>query len=380
MIPRKLQKHLESAFKSVLLLGPRQTGKSTLCKVLKPTLTINLMREQTYLEFVSNPRRLEEILAASQPGTILIDEIQRLPSLLNTIQVVLDEKNYDTRFILTGSSARKLRRGAANLLPGRLLTYKLGPVCASEFNYELSNSIIQYGSLPEVYLLERYSQKEKLLSSYVGTYLKEEIQADALAKNIEGFARFLTVAAAESSHFLDLAKLAQQAQVDRSSAVRWFEILEDTLLVHRTDSFSKSTRKRLIQHPRFFFFDNGILNALLRNFVCSPDRQGALFENLFCSQLFSSAAASDLEISVTNFRTSHGAEVDFIVSIGTETFAVECKAVVNVPNFSRTGFESFEKYLGKPVRKIVAYQGTDSLQRDDVSILPWQIALRDMGL
>jgi hypothetical protein len=97
-----------------------------------------------------------------------------------------------------------------------------------------------------VYLLERHSQKEKLLSSYVGTYLKEEIQADALAKNIEGFARFLTVAAAESSHFLDLAKLAQQAQVDRSSAVRWFEILDDTLLVHRIESFSKSTRKRLI--------------------------------------------------------------------------------------------------------------------------------------
>jgi predicted AAA+ superfamily ATPase len=118
----------------------------------------------------------------------------------------------------------------------------------------------------------------------------------------------------------------------------------------------------------------------LRNFLCSPDRQGALFENLFCSQLFVSAAASDLEISVWNFRTSHGAEVDFIVSIGTETFAVECKAAVNVPSFSLNGFEVFKNYFGKPVRKIVAYQGTDLLQRDDVSILRWQTALRDMGL
>jgi len=177
---------------------------------------------------------------------------------------------------------------------------------------------------------------------------------------------------------LDLAKLAQQAQIDRSSALRWFEILEDTLIVHRVESFAKSARKRLVQHPRFFLFDNGILNALLRNFESSPDRIGMLFENLFCSQIFASAAAVDKEITVSNFRTAQGAEVDFVVEIGNEVYAIECKASVNEPRFSTVGFDALEKVCRRPFRKIVAYLGSTALQRNDVTILPWQQALKEI--
>lgn len=338
------------------------------------------MKESTYLEFATHPRRLEELLNGSNPSTVFIDEIQRLPSLLNTIQAIIDESPNPPRFFLTGSSASKLKRGAANLLPGRLFTYKFGPFSSSEFQYRLSDSAIRFGTLPEVYLLEDVAHKEKLLTSYAGTYLKEEIQAEALTKNIEGFARFLFVAAAESTRYLDLAKLAQQAQIDRSSAVRWFEILEDTLIVHRVESFAQSSRKRLVQHPRFFFFDNGILNALLRNFQNSPDRIGMLFENLFSSQLFASAAALDKEISVSNFRTSHGAEVDFVIEVNSELFAVECKATTADPRFSNTGFDALEKVCPRPFQKIVVYLGSDKLQKGDISVMPWQMALATMGL
>jgi predicted AAA+ superfamily ATPase len=299
---------------------------------------------------------------------------------LNTLQVLIDDNPGKYKFFLSGSSARKLRQGAANLLPGRLFTYKLGPLCPKELQYNLDKMSLIYGTLPEVYLLPELSDKKKLLTSYTGTYLKEEIQAESLTKNIEGFARFLFVAAAEATRFLDLTKLAHQAQVDRSSAVRWFEILEDTLLVYRVDSYSKSQRKRLVQHPRFFFFDNGILNALLRNFTLSQDRIGMLFENAFCSQLFASAAASDIEINVSNLRTNYGAEVDFVVEIGDDIFAIECKATDGEPKYSMAGFDCLAKEAGKPIRRIVAYLGNESLRRGTVDILPWQKALQEMGL
>ena len=380
MIPRLLTNTLRESPKGVLILGPRQTGKSTLCRELKAQMVINLMNESTYLEFARNPRRLQELIAASRPTSVFIDEIQRLPSLLNSIQVLVDEGPNCPKFILTGSSARRLRRGSANLLPGRLFTYRLGPLCSQELNYEMDSAAMSFGALPEVYLLDKVALKQKLLTSYTGTYLKEEIQAEALTKNIEGFARFLFAAAAESSRFLDLAKLAQQAQIDRSSAVRWFEILEDTLIVNRVSAFSKSSRQRLVQHPRFFFFDNGILNALLNNFQASPDRIGMLFENLFCSQIFASAAAADKEVIVSSYRTSQGAEVDFVIETGSEIFAVECKATLNDPRFTHAGFDGLEKAAGRSIRRIVAYLGQESLERGKVTVLPWQRAIVEMGL
>ena len=377
-ISRLIKKNLTRSPKSCLLLGPRQTGKSTLIRGLEPELTINLMDEVTFLDFTADAGRLRSLINASQPSSVFIDEIQRIPSLLNTIQVLIDELPDPPRFYLTGSSARKLKRGAANLLPGRLFHFRLGPLACNELDFKIDESIIAYGSLPEIYTTADDSFKAKLLTSYTGTYLKEEIQAEALSKNLEGFSRFLHVVASESTKYLDLSKLAQQAQINRSSAVRWFEILEDTLLVHRFEAFTKNSRKRLVQHPRFIFFDNGILNALLRNFEVSSDRKGVLFENMFASQLMTCSFAQDVEILVSNFRSSHGAEVDFIIESKGEVFAVECKSSKTKPDLNLRGFKSFSEVCKKPFRKIVAYMGSDSLEVGDVSVLPWQMALREI--
>lgn len=384
MLTRALGQVLQGSKKSFLLLGPRQTGKSTLVSSLNPNLSINLAHEPTYLEFARNPRELEERLktlsTTGQPQTIFVDEVQRLPSLLNTVQALLDATPQRYKFFLTGSSARKLRRGQANLLPGRIFTYHLGPVAIREMDYQLdTNQALAHGTLPGILFEADLMTREKTLSSYAATYLKEEVQAEALTRNLEGFARFLTVCAEYAGQFLDLSKLAADAQIARQTAVRYFEVLEDCLIVHRLAPFAKSARRRLVQHPRFYFFDPGVLNGLLGNFHSSADRIGNLFEHLICSQMMSSAAALDQSLKLYAYRTEHGAEVDFILNMNQETIAIETKASRNIGIKDLRGFASFAEYYRKPHRAIVLYLGTERRKIADVEIFPWQEGLKAIG-
>lgn len=379
-IQRGLTKILGSGKKSLLLLGPRQTGKSTLIHQLKPDLTLNLADETTYLEFARNPSELKERLQGKPCKTVFIDEVQRLPSLLNTLQDILDHP-MSPRFFLTGSSARKLKRGGANLLPGRVHSYQLGPLASSEVSYSLDTSqALATGTLPGIYSENSKEEKIKTLRTYAATYLKEEIQAEALTRNLEGFSRFLFVAAQSAGHFLDLSQLASEAHVPRQSAVRYFEILEDTLVVHRCPPFSMNSKKRLIKHPRFYFFDTGVLNALLGSFEVSNDRKGLLFEHLFFNQLLSGAAAQDKDVGVYTYRTEHGAEVDFIVEVGKEIWAVEVKASKNIGRNDLTGIKNFSSFFKKSCHPMVAYWGDVAKVIDGVTIMPWQQALKEMGV
>jgi uncharacterized protein len=385
MIARHLSARLRASKKSVLLLGPRQTGKSTLIGTLEPNLTVNLAHEPTYLDFARNPREMEEriapLLRPRQPLTILVDEVQRLPSLLDTFQVLLDREGDRLKLYLTGSSARKLRRGQANLLPGRIHTYHLGPVACGELGYALdTRQALGTGTLPGVLTEPDRPTREKTLRSYAATYLKEEVQAEALTRNLEGFARFLTIAAEWAGRHLDLSKLAQAAQIPRQSAVRYFEILEDTLIVRRAEPFTKSLSRRLVAHPKFFFFDVGVRNGLLGAFQPSADRIGGLFEQLVFSQLAAGADARDIEIRISSYRTEHGAEVDFIVEVAGEIWALELKASRNVSRTSFRGLRSFAELYGKPHRPLVLYLGDGPRRVEGVDVLPWQEGLKSMGL
>jgi predicted AAA+ superfamily ATPase len=384
MLPRALGQVLRDSKKSFLLLGPRQTGKSTLVSSLNPDLSINLAHEPTYLEFARSPRELEERLNAlgssGKLQNIFLDEVQRLPSLLNTVQALLDSAPQRYKFLLTGSSARKLRRGQANLLPGRIFTYHLGPVVSLEMDHRLdTNQALAHGTLPGILFEPDLKTKEKTLTSYAATYLKEEVQAEALTRNLEGFARFLSVCAEYAGQFLDLSKLAVDAQIARQTAVRYFEVLEDCLIVHRLAPFAKSARRRLVQHPRFYFFDPGVLNGLLGNFHLSADRTGNLFEHLICSQILSSAAARDQTIKLSAYRTEHGAEVDFILEMNRETLAIETKASRNIGVNDLRGFASFADFFGKPHRAMVLYLGKERRKMGAVEIFPWQEGLRAIG-
>ena len=381
MINRGLEPLLKDSRKSVLLLGPRQTGKSTLIRNLSPEVSINLALESTFLEFARNPSELEQRLSAKPCRTVFIDEVQRLPSLLNTLQALMDEMPAVPKFYLTGSSARKLRRGKANLLPGRIHTYLLGPLTSSELGYRLdTREALSTGTLPGIWTENAPEERRKTLRSYASTYLKEEIQAEALTRDISGFSRFLFVAAAEAGKFLDLSKLSSNAGVPRQTAVRYFEILEDTLIIRRCEAFRKSQRRRLIQSPRFFFFDTGVLNGLMGNFIVSADRIGTLFEHLLFNQLADSASAKDRDLRISSYRTEHGAEVDFIVEIGKEVIAIEAKASTNVGPNDLRGLKSFAEYHPKPHRPVIACLGENPKIVEKVEVLPWQMLLKKLGL
>ncbi len=352
-------------------------------RALEPDVEINLAHESTYLAFASNPAELESRLDALPPAslrTVFVDEIQRLPGLLNTIQTILDQPRHRYRFLLTGSSARKLRRGEANLLPGRIHAYRMGPLISAELDHQLPAALaLTHGTLPGILAEPDAADREKTLATYAGIYLREEVQAENLSRSLEGFARFLTTISDWAGAHLDLAKIAQAAQVPRQSAGRWFEVLEDTLLVHRSDAFAKSATRRLVQHPKFYFFDTGVLNGMLGNFVASPDRIGRLFEHLIYGQLVHSAAAFDQTIRVSTFRTEHGAEVDFIVERGRELIAIETKASRNVSASDLRGLGRFTEYAGRRVRSMVWYLGSVNKRLNGVEILPWQRGLEALG-
>jgi predicted AAA+ superfamily ATPase len=204
------------------------------------------------------------------------------------------------------------------------------------------------------------------------------VQAEALTKNIEGFSRFLYLVAATTGQFLDLNKLSSEAAVPRQTASRFFEILEDTLIVARLPPFAKSERRRLVQHPRYFLFDTGVLGGLLESFTVSPDRVGPLFEQLLFNQLQTTAWSFDEPIRISSYRTGAGAEVDFIVETSGIVWAIEAKASGNVGLDDLSGLRSFAHFFGKPCRLIVAYLGDTRRNIEQVEVWPWQELLGEM--
>ena len=375
MITRFLSPSLHKTKKSILLLGPRQVGKSTILSELKPELTINLANETEFLSFATNPGEIESRIAEAKPKTIFVDEVQRLPSLLNTIQALIDEDK-SKRFFLSGSSARKLRRGQANLLPGRIFSYKLGPLSCLELDFKMdTQKALELGTLPEPYI-ETRTHAEKLLRSYTATYLREEILAESLTKQIQGFSRFLQIAAETSGQFLDFSKLASKAKVNRSAARRYYDLLEDTLLCDRVEAFQKDEID-LVKHPKYYFFDIGVVNGVLQNFKASADRVGTLMEHLFFNQLKNTSYCLDLDLKISHFRTRNGLEVDFVVEHRGITFLIEVK------NSSPSGSElspllAAKEYFSNSVECFVACAAQVSKRVKDIRILHWQDVIKSI--
>lgn len=380
MIIRNLTQAIQKTNKSVLLLGPRQVGKSTLLRGLKPDLVINLADDQTYLNFKSNPNELRQLIDGGNYKTIMIDEVQRSPELLNTIQSILDEQpiKKKTKFLLSGSSARKLKRGEANLLPGRIVSYNMGPLCASELDYKLDIAkALSVGCLPEPYTSNK-NQAEKLLQTYSGAYLKEEIQAEALTRDLQGFSRFLMQAASTAGQSTDFSKLAKMVKIERKNVSRFYEILEDTLIAFRLDVFLK-TKADIIKRPKFYFFDTGVLNGLINNFIASEDRKGFLFEHLVVSQIMSSAKAKDLQVNLTYFRTRSGFEVDLIVEIEGKTYGVEIKSGKSHDQDAEK-LERFLTYYPKVTGLYVICMSKNPKKIGSVKVCDLNYFLKEIGL
>jgi len=341
---------------SFFLFGPRQVGKSTLLKEQKADLTVDLLDPELQLAYNKNPNLLrQQVDEIKTSSTIFIDEVQRVPKILDVIHSLMEQKP-KLRFILCGSSARKLRHGASNLLGGRALYRTMHPLTleelASTFNLQW---ILGYGSLPKIYsTLKQKKTKEAqdLLRAYVTTYLREEIKAEALVRNLRGFQNFLDVAAAQFAEQINFSGISRDCQIALSTVREYYTILEDTLIGCFLYPYLKSQRKRMSHQPKFYFFDNGVTLAILGTLhdKPSPLEQGRLYEQWIVQEIIRYNEYHQKDWKLNFWRTSHGAEVDVLISRGAKIlYAIECKLSAHPSSNDLSGLKSFhEKYPKTP--------------------------------
>ncbi|MBX7113337.1 MAG: DUF4143 domain-containing protein [Myxococcaceae bacterium] len=376
MYERLLTAELAEGTKSVLLLGPRQVGKSTLLKSLRPQRTLDLSSPAIFRDYVREPERLEYELLALPPGrqTVLINEVQRIPGLLNGVQALLDEHRGRFRFLLSGSSARKLRHGQANLLPGRINAFRLHPLVAHELGSDFSlERVFAHGSLPGIYAEPSAAQRSKDLRSYVDIYLREEIQAEALVRNVGAYARLLDWVAAASGRIVNVQKLGSDAGIAFETARRYMEVLVDTLVAFQVPAFKRSDKARLVAHPKTFLFDLGVRNVLLQRPLenALPDERGLLFEHVIAYELWRRIDAFWNTAKLSHYRTHDGVEVDFVLEIGQELWAIEVKASRDVDKSNLNPLLHFEERFPKS-RRLVVYLGARPQKIGTVEVLPFE--------
>jgi predicted AAA+ superfamily ATPase len=356
---------------SVFVWGARQTGKSTLLKMLYANaLTFDLLISRTYNELAKDPDSLRETVLANLNKTpVVIDEIQRLPNLLNEVQWLI--VNHNVRFILSGSSPRKIIRSGANLLGGRALRYELYPLISQEIpNFDLIRAI-NNGLLPRHY---DSANPKKLISAYLGNYLRDEIVAEAKIRNVEIFSRFLEAAAFSNGEMVNYSNIAQDCGVSATTIKEYFNILEDTLLGRFLPSFQKNPKRKVIIAPKFYLFDVGIANYLLKRGKIEPKTElfGKAFEHFIYQEIYAHSRYTDKEYDIRYWRTTSGLEVDFI--LGENEVAIEVKSTDHVKSEHLNGLKAFaEEYEVK--KKIVVSNDTLPRLMGNILILPWQVFL-----
>lgn len=309
--------------KSHFLLGPRQTGKTFLIRhTLKGVRLYDLLDTSVYLALSQNPGRIAQELTP-RDRIVVIDEIQRLPGLLNEVHRLIEERG--TRFLLTGSSARKLRRGGVNLLGGRARTKYLHPLTYRELGIRFDfRRAITCGLLPSIYFSD---DPRNDLQAYAGSYLQQEIVTEGVTRNVPAFSRFLRVAALCNGTIVNFTNVANDAQVPRTTIYEYFEILKDTLILHELPPWRKSKKRKPLASSKYYFFDVGVVAALQgREFHAGTPEFGEAFETYLMHELVSYSDYVSGE-ALTYWRSTSGFEVDFI--IGDHT-AVEAKAKENL--------------------------------------------------
>lgn len=354
---------------SCFFWGPRQTGKSTLLQTIFPqSQRYDLLLSDEFARLTGNPALLREELLANPPGRkpIIVDEVQKIPALLDEIQWLI--VNHHLQFILCGSSARKLKRGKANLLGGRALRYELFPLVFKEIpNFDLLRSL-NHGLLPSHYIA---SNPQLLLRAYIGDYLKEEIAAEALTRNVPAFARFLELSAFSNGQIVNYRNIAAECGVSPVTAKEYFQILVDTLIGRFIPVFQKKPKRRVIHAPRFFLFDVGIANFLLKrgNVKFGSENFGPAFEHFIFQELLAYSSYSNKHFDIAYWRTASQLEVDFI--LGNHEAAIEIKSTKNVAGHHLRGLKAFcEEYKTK--HAIIVSLDPKPRLIDGIKILPWQ--------
>ncbi len=381
LIKRRVEERFKKAIdrkKSILLLGPENTGKTTLVKSLKANLYINLARPDTRQAYEKDPGRLTrevEAMDAEFPW-VIIDEIQKVTPLLDAIQDLIDSKL--AQFILTGSSARKLRREEeTNLLPGRLVVLRMDPLLISEMTTmrPTIEDLLLYGSLPQIILEKSKENREEDLFSYVTTYLEEEIRSEALVRNIGAFSNFLKLAALESGLISNFHKLSQDVGVSNPTINEYYQILVDCLVAERVEALSKShTRKKLIKSPKFLIYDLGVRRIAAGEGRDFPEKyMGDLFEQWVGLELLRQMRTEPVKCSLLFWRDQSGAEVDFVIEKENQYIPVEVKWTKNPTAQDARHVHTFiEEYSNCSKGYVVCRVNRAQKLSSSVIALPWK--------
>ncbi|MBI1861068.1 MAG: ATP-binding protein [Deltaproteobacteria bacterium] len=344
-----------SRFKtSCFILGPRMTGKTSLLKNIRSQYNLNLLIPENELKYGKDPKQFWQEIAVLKPGdTAIVDEIQRVPALLDYVQMGIEDKKI--RFLLSGSSARKLKRGHANLLGGRALDLKLHPLTRKELGSHFSIQVAcSLGTLPKVVSLideGNVDEAKLVLRSYLTTYIKEEIQAEALVRQLDAFQRFLDVAGQSHAQMIEFDNIARECQVPSSTVKQYYQILEDTLMGFFLWPWNRSERKKA--RPKFYFFDCGVVRAIQEKVTSRPgsDELGFLFESWFINEMLSIRDYGFKEERFSLWREGKW-EVDLIVERGKQMcLAVECKSGKQLGNIH--SIRAFKERFPK-VRVLIA--------------------------
>ena len=358
--------------KSHFLFGPRQTGKSTLIEMALPDAVIfDLNSSRDYLNLSQDPSIIGDSVT-QDTQVVVIDEIQKAPSLLNEVHHIIETRG--VRFLLTGSSARKLRQKEVNLLGGRARMFRFHPLIMKELadEFELAKAL-SIGTLPSVYLSNSPHQQ---LDVYIDLYLREEIRAEGLIRNLHAFSRVLDVAALCNATVVNFERVASDAQVPRSTVREHFEILKDTLVLFELPAWGQGLRRKPTTRSKYYFFDLGVVSAILGRTELrqGTTEYGLAFETWLMHELRCWIDYEDVRSPLTHWRSQSGYEVDFLIGDGV---AIECKATTRVGNHDLRSLKAIADEHSFKHRICVSLE-TRPRVRDGVEILPYQVFLSNL--
>jgi len=361
------------ARQSFFLFGPRGVGKTAWLRARFPdALVFDLLESETYTRLLATPSRLADQIPSAYKGWVVLDEIQRVPELLNEVHRLIEARRL--RFVLTGSSARKLRRRGVNLLAGRALTRFMHPLTAGELggDFDLRRAL-RFGCLP---FACTEPDPRDYLRSYVTTYLREEVQQEGFARNLAAFTRFLEAASFSQAAVLNMAAVARESAVSAKVVEDYFTILEDLLIAVRLPVFAKRAKRRVVAHPKFYFFDAGVFQAIRPKGPLDPPDEisGAALQTLFLEQLRALNDYLGLGYALSYWRTAAGEEVDFVLYGAKGLVAFEVKMAQRVRPDDLRGLRRFREAYPQ-ARTFLVYTGRHRWHEAGIEIVPADDAL-----
>jgi predicted AAA+ superfamily ATPase len=361
---------------SFFLFGPRGTGKTAWVRARRPgALIFDLLDARIYARLTANPQLLGELVPAAHRDWVVVDEVQRAPALLDEVHRLIESRRM--RFVLTGSSARKLRRGGVNLLAGRALTRHLHPLTAAELGADFDlRRAARIGGLPFAWTTDT---PDDYLASYTATYLREEVLQEGLTRNPGAFSRFLETASFSQASALNMASVARESGISAKLAESWFTILEDLLIAVRLPAFTKRAKRRVVQHPKFFFFDAGVFRAIRpRGPLDAPEEvDGPALETLVLQHLRAWNDYRGLGCSIHYWRTPDGGEVDFVLYGEAGLWAIEVKRSDRFRQEDLKGLARFRQDYPR-ARALLLHAGTRRWHESGVDIVSLSEALADL--